>query len=1003
MYSKQNVLAKMMNAGLYNVKVVIADHYFAKGEKVAVITRPDPKRSKWIVKGIGQLDEITAEVTRKFEAISKVHEWLDRYVEPLKAQAIETVVDDELSTTEEFDDTIAIPPTIEELEDAIGEKIPSEKIKADRIDIIRGERNEQHLPDRYEIRRENTANVWATANEAIAEIAETCTPEGSYLKTSFMIYWADGETYDGNRLDIKHPKASPDDNDLADHIFTHLRFYTGDYCPSHMTQETYDGMIKGMTDENRRQECRDMLSAYQIGDTEDNESTESTASDSQESENDVNVERETGETDELEKQPNAEMDAEDISIQIEPIENIESVEPAADQKRRERIRKEFGIHADVFSQLTFAEIDSLCDRPDDIPYDNVDYLRFQALINASDFGVRHYQGLYWWKGPSVSGNAEKLIGITLGITLELQQDELGKDVIFYPGTKGARLKSLFLVRSLQSAFFNKALDPNDERAVNDWLFASPLDQSTSQEETPALDSSEPEEMTETESDPSPLRAEQIKTLAEDEIESFFNDTHSSMSRAEVDTAIALTAHEIKFEGSPNSEAIDKKSLALNTPSFGEISTALSSLLEDAVIFKVERQTPNEGETQWEFQPHNWRFDLVDNKDENRRTKISLISAMICTDMQGDEINTYAIAEMMNADLSVSDTLETLFDQMCDDFIIGACRFGGDENVSHYWTLITRDEYDALQDKIEEVKDSTETPHEIKGIVGFICIDENECRDESGATWVTLSYRWEGVATARTAFICLGGTFYRGTVMIIDEATGEMYERFTVKYDDFSTPDKGRESIKAIYNEVFGDDESPSDKPESDEKPSDDSVAASEEIDQCESIDQSEPTLEGSSNTETIDKREDSEGESDETVQLKLDVVDKIPTVILEKEIGKPKSDFEQTLLDTEPCPASVETWIYDGGEAKRDEEDNEWHIVRYYAEKSPHKKARYAFTLDPVDDEIWHGTLLFQNGSQWKEEFKSYAREVHYPELPEVIGAKWEAYFGDSSEVSTDC
>ena len=1000
MYSKQNVLAERMNAGLYNVKVVIDDIYFAKGEKVAVITRPNPKHAKWIAKGVGQLDGITVDVTRKFEAEAKVHEWLDTYVETKKQSVgtvilekkIETVIDAEFSTT---DDTIAIP--IEE--DAVGHAIPTQKIKADRIDIIRGERNEKHLPDRYEIRRETTPNVWAAANEAIREIADTCNPQGSYLKTSFMIYWADGETYDSTRLDIKHPSATPDDNDLADHVLRHIRFYTGDYCPAHMTQEQYDSMIKGMVDDNERQECRDMLDAYQIGDTPDDEPAKPEDSDISESEAPIDMEIKASEVDEVEKQPTAEMDTEGFSEKdSSAVESLAEINPMGDAvqakevpnemtaDKREEIRKEFGIHTDVFSQLNDAQIQTLGDRPDDIPYDRVDFLRFQAFIqNKSPHNVFHYQGRFWYHGPAVDGDADELMRI--GISQELQQDQMGVGVMMYPGTKGSRIKELIVIRALQSAFWHDEVDPNDEDAVSNWLD----DEANWKEEEPPAIEEVPavKEDDEPIDDDSPLRAGQIKTLVGDEIESFFNDTHASMSRSEVDAAIELTAHEIKFDG--------HKSLALDKPSFEEISTALDTLQADAVIFKVERQIPNKNGTQWEFQPHDWRFDLVDNKDENRRTKISLISAMICTDMQGDEIKTYATADMIDADmidadLSESDTLETLFDQMRDDFIINTSRLG-DKNARNSWTLITRDEYDALQDEVEEAEAELETPHEAKRTDGFTCIDSDECRDESGATWFTLSYRWEGVATGRTAFTCLGETFFRGTVMIIDEKTGEMYEQFTVKYSDYENADKGRQSIQAIYDEVFGVDDSP-DEPDPDETPPDKPVEDQSTVDEDETTDEAEMTPQAKESEDLIPDDELPAGvrgvtTDDPQFEMVLGDIDVQPLEYVEDE------------TPAEPSPVPLEPWIYDGVETKHDEEENEWHIVRYCAQESPHKKARYAVTIEPMDDALWHGTLLFQNGLQWKEEFISQHAGITdglYSFHAKKIGAKWETYFGDSGE-----
>lgn len=109
---------------------------------------------------------------------------------------------------------------------------------------------------------------WYDAGAYIRKIAEFAPRSGGYDKTKFEVTFEDGVKY-GGRLDIQHYTLPyPDnDNDLAQHIFNHIRFYTGQYCPSHMTQEHYEGILAAYPEE-QRQQYQDFLDTYDIPETD---------------------------------------------------------------------------------------------------------------------------------------------------------------------------------------------------------------------------------------------------------------------------------------------------------------------------------------------------------------------------------------------------------------------------------------------------------------------------------------------------------------------------------------------------------------------------------------------------------------------------------------------------------------------------------------------------------------------------------------------------------------
>lgn len=103
-----------------------------------------------------------------------------------------------------------------------------------------------------------TFTSWKAFNAQLHEIAQQHDKDGytgAYAKTKFALTWADGEVYEG-RLDVN----TRSDTNVGQHMLDHLRFYTGQYCPSHMEQEQYQAIIQ----DTNRQDYIDYLNKYEI-------------------------------------------------------------------------------------------------------------------------------------------------------------------------------------------------------------------------------------------------------------------------------------------------------------------------------------------------------------------------------------------------------------------------------------------------------------------------------------------------------------------------------------------------------------------------------------------------------------------------------------------------------------------------------------------------------------------------------------------------------------------
>lgn len=85
-----------------------------------------------------------------------------------------------------------------------------------------------------------TIKTWLAANEALSSMAITAPKNGAYDKCDFIVVFQDGKTYSG-RYDLHY---EPEKNEtLSQHCLDFLRFYSGAWCPSHLTQEQYSDIL----------------------------------------------------------------------------------------------------------------------------------------------------------------------------------------------------------------------------------------------------------------------------------------------------------------------------------------------------------------------------------------------------------------------------------------------------------------------------------------------------------------------------------------------------------------------------------------------------------------------------------------------------------------------------------------------------------------------------------------------------------------------------------------
>ena len=115
---------------------------------------------------------------------------------------------------------------------------------------------------------DHTFDNWFDAGVLIRSIAFYAPRTGGYDKTKFEVLFEDDSTYNG-RLDIQHYTLPyPDnDNDLAKHIYDHVRFYAGQYCPSHMDAEHYQNTLNGFEPDTIK-DHQEFLNTYEIPETD---------------------------------------------------------------------------------------------------------------------------------------------------------------------------------------------------------------------------------------------------------------------------------------------------------------------------------------------------------------------------------------------------------------------------------------------------------------------------------------------------------------------------------------------------------------------------------------------------------------------------------------------------------------------------------------------------------------------------------------------------------------
>jgi hypothetical protein len=81
-----------------------------------------------------------------------------------------------------------------------------------------------------------TCLTWQAANDILRTWATTAPKLGAYDKCDFTVVFCDGKTYSG-RYDLHF---EPEKNEtLSEHCLDFLRFYSGAWCPSHMTKDQY--------------------------------------------------------------------------------------------------------------------------------------------------------------------------------------------------------------------------------------------------------------------------------------------------------------------------------------------------------------------------------------------------------------------------------------------------------------------------------------------------------------------------------------------------------------------------------------------------------------------------------------------------------------------------------------------------------------------------------------------------------------------------------------------
>lgn len=93
----------------------------------------------------------------------------------------------------------------------------------------------------YAVHKPNSATTFREANKILSRWAMIAPKDGGYYKCDFSIKHLDPELQYEGRYDLKH--HSVETVDLRGHVVGHLRFRSGEACPSHMTEAEYQNLL----------------------------------------------------------------------------------------------------------------------------------------------------------------------------------------------------------------------------------------------------------------------------------------------------------------------------------------------------------------------------------------------------------------------------------------------------------------------------------------------------------------------------------------------------------------------------------------------------------------------------------------------------------------------------------------------------------------------------------------------------------------------------------------
>lgn len=134
----------------------------------------------------------------------------------------------------------------------------TKKIEATKITISRGEGPISECGIPYEFTNTDFLSAWDLTNAALRKMSDSCR-EGSD-KVDFWIEFENEDTYNGTYYLQKDGPF-----DLAKHILDYQLMHTGEHCPSHMTQEQYEGYMNFVSDSEGMAAAKHFVENFQIG------------------------------------------------------------------------------------------------------------------------------------------------------------------------------------------------------------------------------------------------------------------------------------------------------------------------------------------------------------------------------------------------------------------------------------------------------------------------------------------------------------------------------------------------------------------------------------------------------------------------------------------------------------------------------------------------------------------------------------------------------------------